>query len=75
MADRYLLESGGVDGFLLEDGTGVLLLDMLASNASGIIIISKMRASHVVLAFLGGVLMRNPKLTRRELFGGNIDAQ
>lgn len=27
MADRYLLESSAVDGYLLEDGTGVLLLD------------------------------------------------
>ncbi|HET9667355.1 MAG TPA: hypothetical protein VFP09_11380 [Desertimonas sp.] len=26
MADRYLLESGSPDGYLLEDGTGVLLL-------------------------------------------------
>jgi len=28
MADRYLLESGAPDGYLLEDGTGVLLLDI-----------------------------------------------
>lgn len=27
MADRYLLESGSPDGYLLEDGSGVLLLD------------------------------------------------
>lgn len=27
MADRYLLESGGTDGYLLEDGTGVYLLE------------------------------------------------
>lgn len=27
MADRYLLESGAPDGYLLEDGTGVFLLD------------------------------------------------
>ena len=27
MADRYLLESGSPDGYLLEDGTGVYLLD------------------------------------------------
>ncbi len=27
MADRYLLESSAVDGYLLEDGTGVLLLE------------------------------------------------
>ena len=27
MADRYLLESGAPDGYLLEDGSGVLLLE------------------------------------------------
>ena len=27
MADRYLLESGTPDGYLLEDGTGVLLIE------------------------------------------------
>jgi hypothetical protein len=27
MADRYLLESGAPDGYQLEDGSGVLLLD------------------------------------------------
>lgn len=27
MADRYLIETSGVDGYLLEDGTGVLLID------------------------------------------------
>lgn len=29
MADRYLLESGAPDGYLLEDGSGVLLLEVL----------------------------------------------
>jgi hypothetical protein len=28
MADRYLLESGSPDGYLLEDGSGVLLIDL-----------------------------------------------
>lgn len=32
MADRYLLESGAPDGYLLEDGTGVLLLETVASE-------------------------------------------
>jgi hypothetical protein len=32
MADRYLLESSAVDGYLLEDGTGVLLLDAPSTN-------------------------------------------
>jgi len=27
MADRYLLESGSPDGYLLEDGSGVLILE------------------------------------------------
>lgn len=31
MADRYLIETSGVDGYLLEDGTGVLLLEAAAS--------------------------------------------
>jgi hypothetical protein len=31
MADRYLLESGAPDGYLLEDGTGVLLLDVVTN--------------------------------------------
>lgn len=39
MADRYLLESSAVDGYLLEDGSGVLLLDApvdLAATAAGV---------------------------------------
>lgn len=31
MADRYLLESSPIDGYLLEDGSGVLLLDVQAA--------------------------------------------
>lgn len=30
--DRYLLESSLVDGYLLEDGSGVLLLETVAEN-------------------------------------------
>lgn len=30
MADRYLLESGAPDGYLLEDGSGVFIIDMPA---------------------------------------------
>ena len=33
MADRYLLESGAPDGYLLEDGSGVLLLEQQAAAA------------------------------------------
>ncbi len=32
MADRYLLESSATDGYLLEDGTGVLLLETPATE-------------------------------------------
>mgnify|MGYP001566084518 CR=1 FL=1 len=28
MADRYLIETSAVDGYQLEDGTGVLLLEV-----------------------------------------------
>lgn len=34
MADRYLLESGAPDGYLLEDGSGVLLLEGTATTES-----------------------------------------
>jgi hypothetical protein len=34
MADRYLLESGAPDGYLLEDGTGVLLLEVVAADVN-----------------------------------------
>jgi hypothetical protein len=33
MADRYLLESGTPDGYLLEDGSGVLILEEIAAGA------------------------------------------
>ena len=36
MADRYLLESGAPDGYLLEDGTGVLLLEAAAGGGGTI---------------------------------------
>lgn len=32
--DRYLIETSAVDGYLLEDGTGVLLLDVAADAAT-----------------------------------------
>lgn len=35
MADRYLLESSAVDGYLLEDGTGVLLLNAYSLTQAG----------------------------------------
>jgi len=28
MADRYLIETSGTDGYLLEDGSGVLLKEL-----------------------------------------------
>lgn len=33
MADRYLLEASAVDGYQLEDGSGVLLLELVADTA------------------------------------------
>lgn len=33
MADRYLIETSAVDGYLLEDGTGVLILEQQAGTA------------------------------------------
>lgn len=36
MADRYLLESGAPDGYLLEDGSGVLLLEGTADLSLGL---------------------------------------
>lgn len=35
MADRYLLESGAPDGYLLEDGSGVLLLEATTVGLDG----------------------------------------
>ena len=32
MADRYLIETSAVDGYLLEDGTGVLLLEVASAD-------------------------------------------
>ena len=34
MADRYLIEGSATDGYLLEDGTGVLLLDVALGPAN-----------------------------------------
>ena len=34
MADRYLIETSAVDGYLLEDGTGVLILEQDAGAAA-----------------------------------------
>lgn len=35
MADRYLLESGAPDGYTLEDGTGVLILEAAGATIVG----------------------------------------
>jgi hypothetical protein len=48
MADRYLLESGAPDGYQLEDGSGVLLLDNFS-------IVNNVGTS---VTFLGGDLFR-----------------
>lgn len=33
MADRYLIETSATDGYLLEDGSGVLLIEAAASDS------------------------------------------
>ena len=56
MADRYLLESGAPDGYLLEDGSGVLILegdvDVIIEGLSKI----EQGEKIVTAASLGGVL-------------------
>lgn len=37
MADRYLIETSAVDGFLLENGTGVLLLETPSAYATAVL--------------------------------------
>lgn len=32
MADRYLIETSAVDGYLLEDGSGVLILETVSAT-------------------------------------------
>lgn len=58
MADRYLLESSAVDGYLLEDGSGVLLLEAAAVDVfiEGLHRI-EMGMKPVTAAGLGGVLV------------------
>jgi len=57
MADRYLNESGGTNGFTLEDGTGVLLLE---EGSADVFIIGLARietgVTAVTAAALGGVI-------------------
>jgi len=48
MADRYLLESGSPDGFLLEDGSGVLLLE--EGGVTDTFIVGLHRIRHGVIA-------------------------
>lgn len=60
MADRFLLESSAVDGFQLEDATGVVLLEATAGASSDVFIeglhpiMQGMRP--LTAAGLGGVL-------------------
>jgi hypothetical protein len=61
MADRYLLESGAPDGYLLEDGTGVLILEVHTGNGE-VFIESQLDAIALcekisTAAKLGGVLV------------------
>ena len=57
MADRYLIETSLVDGYLIEDGTGVLLLDVAAAGRiMSSLVASGGLVSHGGLAGLGGGL-------------------
>jgi hypothetical protein len=40
MADRYLIETSAIDGYLLEDGTGVLLLEVAVPTSQPIDVMS-----------------------------------
>ena len=56
MADRYLLESGAPDGYLLEDGTGVLILDVTTDVFIEGLHRIEMGMKPLTAAGLGGVL-------------------
>lgn len=58
MADRYLLESGAPDGYLLEDGSGVLLLEQQAGGDVFILGLDRVESGVVAqtAAGMGGVL-------------------
>lgn len=66
MADRYLLESSLLDGYLLEDATGVLLLESIdgtgaltttaaSLSASGALQFSGIGAATMAAATLAGI--------------------
>jgi len=38
MADRYLLESSAIDGYLLEDGSGVLLIESASGTSRNLLL-------------------------------------
>lgn len=58
MADRYLLESGAPDGYLLEDGSGVLILEGVTAADPFIEGLSRIEQGEKLIpaASLGGVL-------------------
>jgi hypothetical protein len=61
MADRYLIETSATDGYLLEDGSGVLLLEVSGGGSTDVFIDGLHRIGQGVVAItaagLGGVLI------------------
>src|SRR3990172_7211621 len=56
MADRYLLESGSPDGYLLEDASGVVLLEAggVVHQAEAAVSLALTNAAAVVVTLAGG---------------------
>ena len=57
MADRYLIETSGTDGYLLEDGTGVLLLDATTAEPGAIAVAGVIPAPTVVVQHIPGPII------------------
>lgn len=52
MADRLLLESGAPDGYLLEDSSGVVLLERIKVALSGTVcVVERLRSTSLTLAY------------------------
>jgi hypothetical protein len=57
MADRYLIETSAVDGYLLENGSGVLILDAVTDVSIGGLHRIHLGIVANTAAGLGGVLV------------------
>lgn len=78
MADRYLLESGAPDGYSLEDGSGVLILegssDIAASLDAGAITIAGQTVTATINAPIGGGVVTIAGQTVAAGFGHSLTA-